>query len=492
MGPRSATSKPAVPHGPALPVPRAWVLLVLPVALSLASPSTFAVPTLLGGSPPAFSVGITASSSHGTAPLYVAFSSTVTGAADLSDVQYNWSFGDGSNLSGAGPTFADPSRTYELPGTYNATLVASEGSSSSSASLKIVVVAAPLRVDLEATPTQGTAPLTVDFRGTVSGGSGTYRIIEWTFGDGGQGTGLDLNYTYDTPGHFLAILTVIDSSGNSSSAATWVNVSTPGSSSVSWMGLLAMWLPWGIAGAACGVALVAVLTRARRREEAREIAELEEEPPAPSPRASTSTLEAAPAPSAPVEASALAEPLPSVHEAPAAPPTPPAAGGPSAATPSTAAAGPESAKALASAATAPARADEGTQLPAASPGEPEAREEAPAVPRPVPEGTAVPAETLRLSMRIVLHLSSLGALGPHDVAPAGFTQAGMAAALGAKQNSLATVLKRLELAGVLTTDVRHIRGGARRMKVYRLTHRGEALARDLRSRTPGPRPSSED
>lgn len=120
-----------------------------------------------------------------------------------------------------------------------------------------------------------------------------------------------------------------------------------------------------------------------------------------------------------------------------------------------------------------------------------------------PSTGGVPSDTLRLSLRLVVHIASQGALGAHDIAPPGLTQAGMAEALGAKQNSIATLLKRLELAGLVVSDVRHVRGGARRMKVYRLTPRGEALARDVRSRrsasspsldpvvsVPGDRPSS--
>ncbi|MGA8276330.1 MAG: hypothetical protein WB852_08585, partial [Thermoplasmata archaeon] len=87
---------------------------------------------------------------------------------------------------------------------------------------------------------------------------------------------------------------------------------------------------------------------------------------------------------------------------------------------------------------------------------------------------------LGLARRVILHLSGLSRLGNDEVARIGFTQQGMATALGARQGSLVRVLQRLEAAGVLTVDRRHVSGVARRLKVYRLTALGESLARDLR------------
>jgi DNA-binding MarR family transcriptional regulator len=103
-------------------------------------------------------------------------------------------------------------------------------------------------------------------------------------------------------------------------------------------------------------------------------------------------------------------------------------------------------------------------------------------PLPAPSQPVNP-EALRLSQRVVLHLARLGALQADEIASEGFTQAGMAAAVGSGQNVLTNVLRRLEAAGVVVSDVRHVRGRPRRVKVYRLTPRGEALAHDLRRPT---------
>ena len=115
----------------------------------------------------------------------------------------------------------------------------------------------------------------------------------------------------------------------------------------------------------------------------------------------------------------------------------------------------------------------------------------PPVERPTPAPASAPTapaspprSVLRLSQRIVVHLAGQGTLGPYDVAPAPLTQAGMASALGVRQNALTNVLRRLVAAGVVAEDVRHVSGQPRRLKVYHLTPRGELLARELRHRPP--------
>lgn len=115
----------------------------------------------------------------------------------------------------------------------------------------------------------------------------------------------------------------------------------------------------------------------------------------------------------------------------------------------------------------------------------EAEESAPAAAPTAPAAGAPAAkppttEALRISQRVVLHLGVQGVLGPHDVASLGFTQPGISKALGIRQNALTNVLRRLVAAGVIVEDVRHVQGQPRRLKVYQLTPRGEALARELR------------
>jgi DNA-binding MarR family transcriptional regulator len=93
---------------------------------------------------------------------------------------------------------------------------------------------------------------------------------------------------------------------------------------------------------------------------------------------------------------------------------------------------------------------------------------------------------LRTSQRVILHVLSQGRLAPGEVAPVGLSQAGIGAALGLRQSSLAKALARLVAAGVLRVERRHVERQARRLKVYELTPLGESLARDLRRRAAPP------
>lgn len=94
------------------------------------------------------------------------------------------------------------------------------------------------------------------------------------------------------------------------------------------------------------------------------------------------------------------------------------------------------------------------------------------------------AERRQLSRAVLLHVGGQGRLGPDEIAPPGLTQAGMAESLGVGQNSLTNVLRRFVAAGVLTQDLRHVRGRPRRLRVYSLTARGEALYQDIRRSRP--------
>jgi DNA-binding PadR family transcriptional regulator len=54
------------------------------------------------------------------------------------------------------------------------------------------------------------------------------------------------------------------------------------------------------------------------------------------------------------------------------------------------------------------------------------------------------------------------------------------------------VLRRLEAAGVVAVQARHVQGGTRRLKSYQLTSYGRQLASELRARArkvPSPEPS---
>jgi PKD repeat protein len=92
----------------------------------------------------------------------------------------------------------------------------------------------------------------------------------------------------------------------------------------------------------------------------------------------------------------------------------------------------------------------------------------------------IPAERIRLSRRIVVHLALQGSLPLDGTVPSTFTQRGIAQALQVRQGELSNALRRLVTGRVLVEELRHVHDSTRRLKVYRLTGTGEAIARQLR------------
>lgn len=378
-----------------------------------------------GFSAPAFGVAISDTPSAAD-PYLVEFNVTVASGYPTA---YSWSFGDGQYSNGSGPGFSSPAHRYSGPGNYSVLVVVWEGSVQSQQTLPLAVAPAALRVSISAHQESGS--LTETFQASVSGGSGVYPTVLWRFGDGGSGSGLVIQYTYQHSGRYVAILNITDSQGRSAGATTTVNPTrgdSPGPSAIASSPLL-----WAALGAIAVVGVLGTLGATRwatRRSLQRE--SIEE-------------------PEAPAGSRDLAEATVAFQS-----PTPPATLEPS----------PEV----------------GT---GASPEPPEAlRGPGPDHPTPTVPHHEIRREVLRSSQRIVLHLAGLGTLTADEVAPIGFTQRGIATSLQVSQNALTNVLRRLVAGGVLVEDVRHVQGQPRRLKVYRLTPRGEAVARDLRRSRP--------
>ncbi len=72
----------------------------------------------------------------------------------------------------------------------------------------------PLQLSVSANLNGGTAPLDVEFTSTVSGGTAPFTY-SWSFGDGQTGNEASPSHTYDSPGSFIATLTVEDAQGES-------------------------------------------------------------------------------------------------------------------------------------------------------------------------------------------------------------------------------------------------------------------------------------
>jgi PKD repeat protein len=69
----------------------------------------------------------------------------------------------------------------------------------------------PLNLACSATPRFGDAPLRVAFLAFPTGGTGVYDYL-WQFGDGGTSTQVSPGYTYNSPGSYLASVTVTSGS----------------------------------------------------------------------------------------------------------------------------------------------------------------------------------------------------------------------------------------------------------------------------------------
>lgn len=119
-------------------------------------------------------------------------------------LSYSWSFGDGGSASGA-----IAQHTYAESGSYVITLVASDGSLSSTTSKTVTVVrpnAAPV-----AAFTPSAQHLAASFDASASSDAdGDALTYAWSFGDGTTGTGAKAAHEYAAPGTYTVSLTVSD------------------------------------------------------------------------------------------------------------------------------------------------------------------------------------------------------------------------------------------------------------------------------------------
>ncbi|MCI4338476.1 MAG: PKD domain-containing protein [Thermoplasmata archaeon] len=397
---------------------------------------------------------------QGPVPLLVSFSLEVNWS---STPAVNWSFGDGSpSLVGTGPAFLHPSHRYGIVGSYPATVKVSSGIRSGSCAVVIDVQPPALTVTASAHPITTVAPATITFTGSATGGTNTYTSELWSFSDGTATAGWNTTHAFETPGAYSGTLTVVDSQGDAAHASVFVNVSAAvlahpvsAPASVDPLSVAA-----GAGAAVIGAALLyvggsgAAVASARPESENRpeETEEFDSDDTGPllpegfayrghEPAAHDSLflehvppdpdLPMRPLPAPTITELALLGALPALP-APVLPVEVPAIPG----------------------------------APTAEPADAEVRE----------------ANDLRLSQRVLLHLYGQGRLADDEVATPGFTQAGMTGALSTQQSLLSNVLRRMLYSGFLSQDVRHVRGASRRLRVYRLTTKGERVARQLMER----------
>jgi len=141
--------------------------------------------------------GYRASPQTGIAPLSVSFSDETLGVGDA----WWWDFGDGNTSS-----LQNPQYTYEVPGTYSAslTVVGPDGESSTAESTSILVHELTV-ADFGASTTFGIAPLDVAFTDMSSGDITSWV---WDLGDGTSSSTVSPSHTYVDPGVYRPSLTV--------------------------------------------------------------------------------------------------------------------------------------------------------------------------------------------------------------------------------------------------------------------------------------------
>lgn len=141
--------------------------------------------------------GLTVSNNSPTAlGNATAFNATVTAGTN---VFYTWNFGD--NTSGTGAT---PNHMYSQPGTYTATVTATNSDNLLTAAT-VVVVYRPAVANFSAAPVAGSIPLTVTFNN-----SSLYATSYlWQFGDGATSNEVSPDHVYAQIGQYTVSLTAI-------------------------------------------------------------------------------------------------------------------------------------------------------------------------------------------------------------------------------------------------------------------------------------------
>ena len=178
-----------------------------------------------------------ATPTSGTAPLTVHF--TTDGEDPAGTIQrFRWDFDGNGSYDTYDEMARDYNRTYNTPGTYNATLyVWSSTGESASASITITVENNPPVATADVVPSNGEIPLDVTFYGSGSDPDGSIVLYEWDFeGDGDYEwssiTTGNTTHTYTTTGTYQAVFRVTDDNGLTDTATattTVVRAGPPGS-----------------------------------------------------------------------------------------------------------------------------------------------------------------------------------------------------------------------------------------------------------------------
>ena len=147
-------------------------------------------------------IAITANPTNGFVPLTANFTSAAVDSASQTISNWNWSFGDGATSAAQ-----NPSHTYTTPGTFSATLIATNSNGVPIAGAIASITVSNLTLAFTANPNNGVAPLPVSFAsGNVDSAGHAVTNWNWSFGDGATSTAQNPSHIYETAGSFIPIL----------------------------------------------------------------------------------------------------------------------------------------------------------------------------------------------------------------------------------------------------------------------------------------------
>jgi PKD repeat protein len=150
------------------------------------------------------------------------FTATATAASGHSIRSFQWNFGDGTSSTTTGPTVT---HLYDTPGTYVATVTATDDVGQTGVGSLTFTVSNGINVSFTyspTTPAHGTTSVNFNASATTSANGTTISSYAWDFGDGSTASGVTTAHTFAAAGTYVVRLTVTDSLGRT--ATTTVNV----------------------------------------------------------------------------------------------------------------------------------------------------------------------------------------------------------------------------------------------------------------------------
>lgn len=172
----------------------------------------------------------------GVIPLQIRFDGSKSESVKGSIVNYEWDFGDGSQIQ----VGRSVSHVYQNPGFYTVTLTIREDSgkeASATVEVEAKGVSSVPEARINTTPSSsaegilsGEIPFNVSFDGSASLDPDKDIVeYEWDFGmEGAKQVGQKVDFTFEKEGTYLVRLNVRDSEAQEGSATLTVNVTEPG------------------------------------------------------------------------------------------------------------------------------------------------------------------------------------------------------------------------------------------------------------------------